>query len=59
MEGFTTDFLDDGSVLVRYKDEIGWVSSHHLTIPKALQLKAAYERKHNLPHDHNTPCPLD
>ncbi len=53
MEGFTTDFLDDGSVLVRYRDEIGWVSSHHLTIPKALQLRAAYNRKHNLPEDFN------
>ncbi len=59
MEGHITTFLDDGSVMIQYKTEIGWVSSAHLVIPKALQLRAAYNRKHNLPIDHHSPCPLD
>jgi hypothetical protein len=59
MEGHITTFLDDGSVMIQYQTEIGWVSSAHLVIPKALQLRAAYNRKHNLPIDHNSPCPLD
>ena len=46
MEGHITTFLDDGSVMIQYKSEVGWVSSAHLVVPKALQLKAAYERKH-------------
>ena len=53
MEGHITTFLDDGSVLIQYKTEVGWVSSAHLVIPKALQLRAAYNRKNHLPEDFN------
>ena len=40
--GTTTHFLEDGSVQVCYRDYCGWVTSAHLIIPKALQLKIAY-----------------
>lgn len=49
--GTQTIFLEDGSVQVCYADYCGWVSSAHLIIPKALQLKTAYNngRKSSLP----------
>jgi hypothetical protein len=40
--GTQTHFLEDGSVQVCYRDYCGWVTSAHLIIPKALQLKTAY-----------------
>ena len=40
--GTVTHFLEDGSVQVCYYDYCGWVTSAHLIIPKALQLKTAY-----------------
>ena len=40
--GTQTHFLEDGSVQVCYRDWCGFVSSSHLIIPKALQLKTAY-----------------
>ena len=42
--GTQTFFLEDGSVQVCYRDYCGWVTSAHLIIPKALQLKTAYLR---------------
>ena len=39
---FQTFFLEDGTVQVCYRDYCGWVSSAHLVVPKALQLKTAY-----------------
>lgn len=39
---FDTEFLPDGSVKVIYRDMVGWVTSAHLIIPKALQLRQAY-----------------
>ena len=46
---FETEFLPDGTVKVCFQDQIGWVSSHHLAVPKALQLRTAYYRKQNTP----------
>ena len=45
--GTQTFFLEDGSVQVCYAPPgavpmCGWVTSAHLIIPKALQLKTAY-----------------
>ena len=49
--GTQTFFLEDGSVQVCYRDYCGFVSSSHLIVPKALQLKIAYlnARKKGLP----------
>ena len=49
--GTQTFFLEDGSVQVCYRDYCGFVSSSHLIVPKALQLKTAYlnARKKGLP----------
>ena len=44
--GTQTFFLEDGSVQVCYRDYCGWVTSSHLIVPKALQLKTAYLRDH-------------
>jgi len=40
--GTMTEFLEDGSVKVCYGNLCGWVTSAHLIIPKALQLKTAF-----------------
>lgn len=39
---FDTEFLEDGSVKICYKEECGWVTSCHLIIPKALQLRTKW-----------------
>lgn len=39
------EFLDDGSVRVRYFDQVGYVSSAHLVIPKLHQLEAAHDKE--------------
>ena len=49
---FSTEFLEDGTVKICYKDQCGWTSSAHLMVPKALQLRTAYNRKNNLPLTH-------
>ena len=36
---FDTEFLPDGSVKISYCGEVGFVSSSHLILPKALQLR--------------------
>ena len=41
---FDTTFLEDGTVKICYRNFCGWVSSAHLVVPKALQLRAAYNR---------------
>ena len=40
--GTQTWYLEDGTVQVCYQGYCGWVSSCHLVIPKALQLKTRY-----------------
>ena len=54
--GTQTWYLEDGTVQVCYSGPdgvplCGWVSSCHLVIPKALQLKTAYlnAKKNGLP----------
>ena len=49
--GTQTHFLEDGTVQVCYGDYCGWITSAHLIVPKALQLKTAYlnARKKGLP----------
>ena len=42
--GTTTHFLEDGSVQVCFRDYCGWITSAHLIVPKALQLRNAYYR---------------
>ena len=49
--GTQTFFLEDGSVQICYRDFCGWVSSAHLIVPKALQLKNAYYRNQKLTHN--------
>ena len=39
------EFLDDGTVRIRYFDEVGYVSSAHLIEQKLHQLEAAHETK--------------
>jgi hypothetical protein len=39
------EFLDDGSVRIRYFDEVGYVSSAHLIEQKLNQLEAAHAKK--------------
>jgi hypothetical protein len=44
---FDTQFLEDGSVKICYQNECGWITSAHLIIPKALQLRQAYNQRQN------------
>jgi len=39
---FDTEFLEAGDVRICYRGECGVVSSAHLIIPKALQLRTAW-----------------
>jgi len=41
-EWYKTFFLEDGSVQICYRDYCGWVTSAHLIIPKAFQLRTAF-----------------
>ena len=55
---FDTTFLEDGSVRICFKDTCGFVSSSHLVIPKALQLRTAYyNNKKNALHTQHTSMP--
>jgi hypothetical protein len=38
------EFLDDGTVRIRYFDEVGYVSSPHLIDQKLHQLEAAHDK---------------
>ena len=48
---FDTEFLPDGSVKICYRNLCGWVTSAHLIIPKALQLRTAYNNARQEPID--------
>ena len=54
---FDTIFLEDGDVKICYKESCGWVTSAHLIIPKALQLRTHYNNKKNALHNQHTPLP--
>jgi hypothetical protein len=45
---FDTHFLEDGSVQICYKHYCGWCTSAHLIVPKALQLRTAYNKDHGI-----------
>jgi len=47
---FDTEFLPDGSVKICYRESCGWVTSAHLIIPKALQLRTQYHAEKKQQH---------
>ena len=52
---FDTEFLPDGSVKICYRGLCGVVSSSHLVLPKALQLRTAYNNARQEPIDPTLP----
>jgi hypothetical protein len=54
---FDTTFLEDGAVRICYQDSCGWVTSAHLVVPKALQLRTHYNNKRNALHPEHPKMP--